>query len=59
MKAKIFSRKLKKSKPEPGQMGDPNRAVRSRKNASRKLADKDVPGDRGAGEKKSQVQGSE
>ena len=40
-------------------MGDPNRAVRSRKNASRKLADKDVPGDRGTGEKKSQVQGSE
>jgi hypothetical protein len=59
MKANNLFRKSKKSNPPSGPMGDPNRAVRSRENASRKLADRDVPGDRGAAEKKSQVQGSE
>jgi hypothetical protein len=59
MKAKIFSRNQKKSKPQSEQMGDANRALRSRKSASRTLADKEVPGDRGAAEKKSQVQGAD
>jgi hypothetical protein len=59
MKVKGLFRKSKKSKPQSGQMRDPNRALRARENASRKLADKEVPGDRGAAEKKSQVQGSE
>jgi len=59
MKAKHLLRKSPKPNPDPGQMGDRNRALRAKENASRKLADKDIPGDRGAAEKKSQVQGSE
>jgi hypothetical protein len=53
------SKKSKKSKAQSGQMGDSNRALRARENASRNLADNEVPGDRGAAEKKSEVQGSE
>ena len=59
MTRKKLLRPSKKSKPDAREMGDPNRALRARESASRKLADKDVPGDRGAAEKKSLVQGSE
>ena len=59
MSSKKHSKPSKQSSRKPEIMGDRNRAVRARESASRQLADKDVPGDRGAAEKKSLVQGSE
>jgi hypothetical protein len=58
---KHTSKPTKDPRPNVGQMGTPNRAIRARENLSRTLEDKpdEPPGDRGAAEKESEVQGSE
>ena len=62
MRQKKHARKPQKDpRTNVGQMGTPNRAIRARESLSRSLDDKpgEPPGDRGAAEKESQVQGSE